>query len=209
MKPSVAPKDLNKAKVAVSFASYQTQKDYITPGNKRHKNKDIQYWGDGDNNYPRFLRLLYDNSSTHSSIIDGKLDFISGVDIVSKAGKNKKLNDFIGKINSHYDTLYEFYRKIVLDDLIYGGWACEMVTNRAGGIMEINYVDISTLRYNELGDKIKKAEKAEDWFTKGISVKVVEYPIYDPNNPIKGASIFLYSGLSTRTSIQGRPIEGL
>lgn len=201
-KPNPAPPDY-KSKVAVSFASYQTQEDYTAPTNRRHKNKDIQYWGDlGDNNYPRFLRLLYDNSSTHSSIIDGKLDYIAGKDLVSKKGNTKRLQTFLQSCSESQDTLYELYRKIALDDLIYGGFALNVSTDRLGRIIELNYCDISTLRFNELGTKVKKTERAEDWWNNGIigsrNIKVTEFPIYNPKKPIKGSSIFIYSGLSTK-----------
>lgn len=149
------------------------------------KGKNSLYVKYGDNNdFPDYVFDLYNNSSQMSAIIDTMLRYIEGNGIVS--------NYPLKIVNRKYETFKELIEKLVLDYLIYGGFAIQITRNRLGEIAELNYVDMRYVRVNEDEDKIFYSE---EW-NKGRRTPKV-YERYVPNSKFP-TSILYYKGRKTR-----------
>ena len=73
-----------------------------------------------DNMLPQFLIDLYRNSPTNSSIIDRKVDYTCGVEIISSSNFDDiKFNDG--------DELYQLFKQITLDYYLYGGFCLQII----------------------------------------------------------------------------------
>jgi hypothetical protein len=210
----------NEKKVTkIDFASYQ--QDYISP-----RNFEIPWlageggfisWAD-DNLFPQFLLTMFDNSPTHGSIVNGKVNHITGKNIFSQSD-NSKVNAFIKTCNRKGDSLMDIWRKIVLDDAIFGGFALKVIWNRGRNkIVEIYYVDISKYRFNIKGNRLKFSKNWDQWQIynqqtiainkSNFNINAIEEFLFstDPDD-IKesgGEQIFYYSGVASR-SLYPRP----
>ena len=131
-----------------------------------------------DNLYPEFLWSLYLNSSTHSAIIDGKVDYIVGEGLVS--GDKQKL---------------KLLKRITFDHQLYGGFALQLVYNSINEISKVIPLDFSRCRVNKDLTKVYYSNK---WTRNGG--KPVEYDIYDPtNDKPKTTEIYYFRGDKTRS----------
>jgi hypothetical protein len=201
-------------KVSISFASYQ--EDYVGPQNWEIPwlagEEGFISWDD-DNLYPQFLLTLYANSPTHGSIVNGKVNHIVGRGMSSKAG-NKRINKFISQCNRKGDSLEDIWRKVVLDDQIFGGFALKVIWNKARTkIVEIYYVDISKYRFNIPGDRLKYSKNWDQWHVykqqtlaankSNFNINAtIEYLFNTDPDAIKesgGEQIFYYKGTRSRT----------
>lgn len=149
------------------------------------KGKNSLFVKYGDNNdFPDYVFDLYNNSSQMSAIIDTMLRYIEGNDIVS--------NYPLKIVNRKYETFNDLIEKLILDYLIYGGFAMQIIRNKLGEIAELNYVDMRYVRVNEDEDKIFYSE---EW-NKGRRTPKV-YDRYVPNSKFT-TSILYYKGRKTR-----------
>lgn len=147
------------------------------------KNSGYVKYGD-NNNFPDYLFDLYNHSSQFSSIVETMTRYIEGNGIVS---------EFPLKIvNRKFETFDDLIEKLIVDYLIYGGFAMQITRNRMGEIAELNYIDFKYVRTNEDGDKIyyskewnkgRRTPKVYDRYTTGS-----KYP----------TSILYYTGRKTR-----------
>jgi hypothetical protein len=165
---------------------------YVLPVSIENKQGKYLTWG-ADNLYPQQLWKMYTGSALHGAIIDRKKYEIVANGLYS-ISNNPDLTAFINKnCNKKGERFNDIFDKIVLDYLIYGGFALQIIYTKVGGkIAEIYYVDYSRLRYNNDADKIKYAK---DWDR--YRVKTIEYDLYDKSQP-NGNRIFIYSGTKTR-----------
>jgi hypothetical protein len=104
------------------------------------KNKPWVYYGD-DNLFPNHLLALYQYSSTNRACINAIGYGVKGRDLIVKEG-NK---DLIGMANRS-ETFYDIFEKCVMDRIIFGGFALNIVKSNDGGISEIYHTDFSRLR---------------------------------------------------------------
>lgn len=149
------------------------------------KGKNSLFVKYGDNNdFPDYVFDLYNNSSQMSAIIDTMLRYIEGNGIVS--------NYPMKIVNRKYETFDDLIEKLILDYLIYGGFAMQITRNRLGEIAELNYVDMRYVRVNEDEDKIFYSE---EW-NKGRRTPKV-YERYTPNSKFP-TSILYFKGRKTR-----------
>ncbi len=126
------------------------------------KGKPFVNWG-RDNKYPNYLFDLYSNVATLQSIINGTADFVCGDEI-------KSLQEVK---SSNGDTLTELVRKLVIDKLIYGGFAIEVIRDKGGNIAYLNRIDISKIRSNQNNTEYYFSD---DWGTWGY--KYIKIPKY-------------------------------
>lgn len=150
---------------------------------KQVNGKDFIMWGN-DNRYPEYLYGLYENCATLQSVINGTADFICG----------NEIKFFKTVVNNNGETIYDIVRKIVIDDLIFGGYAFQVIKNPFGTPVEIYWVDFSKLRSNEDNTVFFYSD---DWSKSAGRVKCVMYPKWgkDDENP---TSIFYYKGEKSR-----------
>lgn len=128
-------------------------------------------WGN-DNKTPFNILELYDNVPEHSATIDFIETLVTGDGI-----SNEKID---------YWTL----KKIVLDNILFGGYCLQVLTTRGGGY-ELGYVDISKCRLSK--DK-KQVLYSEEW---GKTRPNIEY--YNVSNDTKTDGIYFFVNNKTRS----------
>jgi capsid portal protein len=145
--------------------------------NSRPVNKDGEFISFGeDNNYPLYLKDLYDESSLHSSCVDAVVQGIIGKGLTSN---NEDV--LTAEINSEGETLQDIFNKIALDNYLFGGYALEVIwTNDGTKIAELYHVDFSKVRVcsqddygKDIGYYIKDKWERMSWGTKGTEAEYV------------------------------------
>jgi hypothetical protein len=104
------------------------------------KNKPWVFYGD-DNLFPNHLLALYQYSSINRACINA----------INYGVKGKNLRVIDGDPNAiamanRSETVYEVFEKCVLDRVIFGGFALNIVKSNDGGIAEFYHTDFSRLR---------------------------------------------------------------
>ena len=133
---------------------------------KEISGKDFYGWG-VDNKYPDFLYDLYQNVAVFQSIINGTADFVCGDEIV--------LNNGSKYINKDEETIEDLFRKLVIDYLVYGGFAIQVIKNINNEVTELYYIDFQKVRTNKKNEVIFFSE---DWSKSYGRVKYIAYPKY-------------------------------
>ena len=104
------------------------------------KNKPWVFYGD-DNMFPNHLLTNYQYSPITRACANATMYGVKGKDLIVKEGDPNA----IGMANRS-ETLYEVYEKCVVDRIIFGGFALNIVKSNDGGIAEIYHTDFSRLR---------------------------------------------------------------
>lgn len=146
------------------------------------KNTGYVKYGE-DNDYPDYLWELFKHSSQMSSIIQQMKDYIIGNGIVSEY--------HLKTVNRKGESFDDFIEKIVLSYLIYGGFAFQIIRNKAGDVSEMYHLDFRYIRVNEDEDKIYFSK---EW-NKGRRQPIV-YDRYLKGSKLSN-SVFYYKGKLT------------
>jgi hypothetical protein len=104
------------------------------------KNKPWVFYGD-DNQFPNHLLTNYQYSPITRACANATMYGVKGKNLIVKEGDPNS----IGMANRS-ETLYEVYEKCVVDRIIFGGFALNIVKSNDGGIAEIYHTDFSKLR---------------------------------------------------------------
>lgn len=167
------------------------QPAYNKPVCREVKSQEYITWGQ-DNKYGDFLLEQYEGSSLNGAIIDRKVAEIVGKGLYSELDK-RGINKFIENCNSIGESLNDIFYKCVMDYVIYGGFALQVIYTKASNkIAEIYYKDVSKLRFSPNQDKIKEAK---NWSLQRVST--ITHEIYNPIDPT-GRKIFYFRGNKTR-----------
>jgi hypothetical protein len=175
--------------------------EHKTPVFKQNKRTHIVDFGD-DNDYPDYLSYLYNRSSTHSAIVNGKCTYIFGKGWHIKEGYDTearaKAQRMFESINSK-QNLDELSQQIIPDWIVYGGYYL-IVTKLAGEIISIKHEPFNRVRTNaDLSRFYCSGEWTAEMSTdpqfrnyRGKMPKdVVEYPAFDELSQ-NGKSIFFH-----------------
>ncbi len=141
------------------------------------KSQNIVYFG-ADNLYPFELIDLYNDSSTHNAIINGKVGYIVGNGLDSDDLAAKK---WLSSANIDEDWT-SLAKRLCLDYELFNGYAIEVIRTTAGN--QYHHLDFANIRLGLDGS----LQYAEDWITeKGVrnsrpDIKHLEkYRPTDPN----------------------------
>ena len=104
------------------------------------KNKPWVFYGD-DNMFPNHLLTNYQYSPITRACANATMYGVKGKNLIVKEGDPNA----IGMANRS-ETLYEVYEKCVVDRIIFGGFALNIVKSNDGEIAEIYHTDFSRLR---------------------------------------------------------------
>ena len=113
---------------------------YIPQFQEVIKNKPWVFYGD-DNMFPNHLLTNYQYSPITRACANATMYGVKGKNLIVKEGDPNA----IGMANRS-ETLYEVYEKCVVDRIIFGGFALNIVKSNDGGIAEIYHTDFSRLR---------------------------------------------------------------
>ena len=144
-----------------------------------------------DNQYPEYLWGLYNDVTTLKTIIKGTADFVAGDDAICN------VPDFSKEINKKGDTLFDLIGWIAKDYLIYGGYAIQVVRNKAGNIGELYYIDFRYLRTSKKRDLFWYSEEYGKKYAR--SNKTVVYPKFVPEAKDVATSIVYVANEVSRT----------
>ena len=131
---------------------------------------------------------MYQDVATLQTIINGTVDFICGDDVQCNVPGFDKV------VNKDGETIRDIVRKIALDEMIFGGFAIQVIRNYVGGTAEIYALDFMKVRTNEKNEIIYYSD---DWGSWGA--KYLIYPKYKTGdqNP---TSVFYHKGHLTRST---------
>jgi len=101
------------------------------------------------NTYPDYLTKLYNESSKHNTIINGKVNFIVGQGFSVNGQltfmERAEIDGFLRTPNEH-DTMNELLTKIVKDKKVYGGFCIQVRVNAKKKIVALNHIDFGDIR---------------------------------------------------------------
>lgn len=164
--------------------------DNKEPEFKEVRSKEWILFGE-DNKFPDRLLYLYNKSSNHGAIINGKVRFIFGKGFPVKGTA-------LSQINDRGENLNQVSRKCITDIELYGGYYLEVVWKMGGGA-NVYHMPFSNLRKGKEGGWWYK----EDWNSYREDARYI--PDIDLSNR-KGAQIFAYR--EYRAGIKKYPLPG-
>lgn len=187
-------------KVSMAFAAVEKEIVTSIPSFEESEARGKNYISYGAGNLvPEYLYDLYLSVSTLKTIINGTSDFVAGDDAICN------VEGFEFEINKKGDTIRELISLCARDYLIYGGYAIQVVRNRAGEVGELYYIDFRYLRSSKKNDLFWYSEEYGKKYSR--SSKTIVYPkfipeakdtptsiLYVTNNKSTTYPIPLYSG---------------
>lgn len=163
----------------INFAGHDIDK-YKTPDFYQEKNKKYVNFG-SDNLYPLYLVDLFNRSAKHNAILTGKQTYVYGSGLQIEG-----VWDLFANAN-RFDSLDEIFNKCILDKLLYGGYALQIIWDRVGeSIAEIYHMDFSKIRSN--------VDNTEFYFNNEWAdpkSKIKSYKVFNPEKK-QGAQIYYY-----------------
>jgi len=133
-----------------------------------------------DNLLPQYFIGLYDNCAIHKAVINSKVNQIMGDGLVA-------LNNPMAVINlvNDYETIDQVMRKCVLDYMMFGGFAIQVIwTKDHKSIAELYHLDFSRIRSSKLPigeDRVESYWYCSDW-ANWKKNPPAEYPAFNQDN---------------------------
>jgi hypothetical protein len=166
---------------------------YKTPEFYQEKNKKYVNYG-SDNLYPLYLVDLFNRSAKHNAILTGKQTYVYGAGLEMEGTWNLFTNA------NRFDSLDEIYNKCILDKLLYGGYALQIIWDRVGeSIAEIYHMDFSKIRSNVDNTEFYFSN---DWVDPRAKTK--SYKVFNPEKKI-GTQIYYYRDYRPATATYPLP----
>ena len=104
------------------------------------KNKPYVFYGE-DNLFPNHLLALYQYSAINRACANAVIYGVKGKDLVVKNGDPNRI-----AMANRSESVYEVFEKCVIDRILFGGFALNIVKSNDGGIAEFYHTDFSRLR---------------------------------------------------------------
>lgn len=161
---------MSNTPIVTEFASVEVPK-FV-----EKKSQNIVYFG-ADNLYPFELIDLYNDSSTHNAIVNGKVGYIVGNGLDSEDLNAKK---WLASANISEDWT-SLMKRLSLDYELFNGYAIEVIRTAAGN--QYNHIDFANIRLGLDGG----IQYADNWITanntRNSRPKIQHLERYAPNNP--------------------------
>lgn len=157
----------------------------IIPVMKEQKMTGKKWVSYGDkNNFPSYLFDLYLRSTVLQSVIEGIIDYTVGAGVNSTTVKDI--------INNDGDTREDLIKQILVDYLVTGGFAINVLRDAEDNISELYWVDMRNVRLSEDGKTAFYSDNINGW-----GIKPDEIPVFDKTKKQK-SSLFYYKGHISR-----------
>lgn len=127
-----------------------------------------------DNNYPKYLLGLFNESPKHGAIVKGKCNYIYGKGFENAGTANTR------------DTWNDVMKKCIKDDELYRGYYLQIIWNRAKKISEVYHLEFHKVRVSK--DLLTFYVK-NDW--SDFKEKAREYKAFDVNNPVGSQIMYI------------------
>lgn len=174
--PPVTPPTSEANVMVLKFA------DSKIPQFKEVKNKGYISFGE-DNDYPQYLIYLYNKSSKHNAIINGKVHYIFGKGLKFENGVYPT---FYVRANRDGETLNDIVMKCLTDIELFGGCYIKECKNDLGKVVEIYHMPFQNIRKTPDGNYAYRI----DWEEK---YKRTDPVIYKPSGTEAPETIFCYT----------------
>ena len=136
------------------------------------------------NDFPNYLFDLYLRSTVLQSIIEGIIDYTVGAGVNSLT-----INE---EINTDGETLEDLIKQILVDYMVTGGFAINVLRDAENRVSELYWIDMRNVRLSEDGKTAYYSDNINGW-----GVKPDEIPVFDPKQKQKN-SLFYYKGHISR-----------
>ena len=127
-----------------------------------------------DNNYPKYLLGLFNESPKHGAIVKGKCNYIYGKGFENAGTANTR------------DSWNDVMKKCIKDDELYRGYYLQIIWNRAKKISEVYHLEFHKVRVSK--DLLTFYVK-NDW--SDFKEKAREYKAFDLNNPVGSQIMYI------------------
>ena len=147
------------------------------------KNKDWVLYG-ADNNFPNHLMALYQYSAINRACINAITYGVQGKDLLINGEVNQSM------MANKFDTVYDVFKKCVIDRIVFGGYALNVVLSNDGNIAEFYHTDFSRLRAGKVDnfDQVKEFWYSADWAApnkyKPIKIPALDFTYTDEPSQI-------------------------
>jgi hypothetical protein len=128
-----------------------------------------------DNDYPKYLLSLYNESAKHGAIVKSKSNYIYG-----------KGFEVPGSANSKGESWNNIAKRCIKDDELYRGYFLQVIWNRAKKISEVYHIEFAKVRVSK---DLTTFFVKNDW--SDFKEKPRVYSAFDLNNPV-GSQIYYY-----------------
>jgi hypothetical protein len=159
----------------------------LQPKFAENKGKGYVEFG-ADNNYPKYLLSLYNESPKHGSIIKSKCNYIFG-----KGFENG------GVANSNLESWNAIMKKCIKDDELYRGYFLQVIWNRVKQVQEVYHIEFAKVRVSK---DLKLFYVKNDWAD--YREKPRCYEAFNVNNPV-GSQIFYYKEYNPTSEVYPLP----
>lgn len=157
-------------KIQMAFAAIDKEIESLIPSDTElEANRSYVYWGES-NLYPQYLYGLYRDVATLKTVIEGTADYVCGNEVKCNVPGFEK------QVNHQGDTVRDLVWLCARDYLIYGGFALQVILNKAGQIGEIYWLDLKNIRTSKYNDVIYYNEDFGKRYMR--SNKSIIYPKY-------------------------------
>lgn len=141
--------------------------------------KDWLYYG-VDNLYPQMLYNTYKSCSQLQGIIETITSYTMGEGLET---------DYLLPVNTKGETISNLVENLIFDDVMYGGFAIQIIKSATGEISELYHIDFQRFRINEEETKVFISK---DW-SKKYAMKYIELPVYE-SGEFQPSSVYYYKG---------------
>lgn len=141
-----------------------------------------------ENEYPKYLLSLYNESSKHGGIVKGKVNYIYGKGFEQDS-----------KCNTQGETWNNILKKCVKDDELYRGYYLQVIWNKLKQIAEIYHIEFAKVRVSK---DLSEYYVKNDW--SDMREKARCYPAFNVNEPF-GSQIFYYKEYNPSSEVYPFP----
>jgi hypothetical protein len=160
--------------------------DSKVPVFKEVSGKDVIYYGE-DNAYPQYLIYLYNKSSKHNAIINGKSNYIFGKGL--KIENDPRGQYILASCNSFGESLNEVSLKAILDIEIFGGYRLKVIYDNGGKVTEIYHLPFQNVRKTKEGN----FAYSEKWGVQYGRPNAIIYAPFNPDKKGRTVQVFEYN----------------
>lgn len=184
MKQQQAMSNIKDNIIFIGFA------DNKIPEFKEVSSKDYIMYGE-DNKFLIHLLYLYNKSSNHSAIVNGKVKYIYGKGLEVAGTK-------MAVVNKYQESINKVLRKIITDTELFGGYYLEIIWKMAG-TLEVYHMPFQCLRKAKDGKGFYYKKNWMDYREKERFI-----PDFDPLDK-RGAQIYAYKEYRAGNDIYPMP----
>lgn len=174
----------------LKFSIFEPKPKVIPTFVEKDNNGRVYVGYGSDNKFPNYLWDLYLRSALLQSIVDAITDYTEG----SGIDMNPALSRYADFVNADGEIIDDIIKRIVVDYLIFGGFAIQIIYNKLGEVNEIYWLDFRNIRTNKDNTEVYYNS---DWVRKGTDF--LTYKVYNPKDTKhSGSEVFYFKGHITR-----------